>query len=344
MAQRLADLAGQLGVEPGALVDLLDEAERRALAPGAALSDATAARLRTRVERARRRGAGGMHPARSRRASPAPRPPRPPRRSGGYLAVALPVADPAAVQRIVCENLLALPAYALEWDGRELTAVWHRKRTPKRTPEVEEYIREAKLNGTGVSRAAAEGYVFGTAMSAELTRAAGDLGVSYSTLYRLVRGQIRTVSWRLAFRLERKLRATNRTHIWTELERGLLTPAARRASREYVAYVDREIARLRARRAPKHDVYFTNAETKAMKRIDREITALGAIAPRGELARLRVCDAWNGWKRLHASLSGTERLRLVKRAALTECELIRREMAVFRAAVVGANRSRRRTG
>lgn len=296
-----------------------------------------------RKEKAKRDSVRGLLPSTEERPSSQRSIPNPTTREGlTWLKTPFRVHDPLGVQRVLASALEK--RYLIEWvprakRGKRLKAIWWRKRTPAAVAEAKILVRAGEYS----SFSEAIGLICGTSLSQELERAARDLGLSVTTLRRLVRGEATSLSWIFAERLRKKLRPAE----WSQLEKVLLSPVARKVRDEYVAYIDREIDRLQAGRSEAHDVYITNEERRHRTSFERAAKSLGAPATRAPLAVLRVYDGFVGWSGLQEWLAtysrGATRKQLVSAAFRRERLLLRTEMRLFRQAAAGRLRNPTRT-
>ncbi len=137
----------------------------------------------------------------------------------------------------------------------------------------------AELAGV-LDRVLEKGYLF-------LADAAEEIGISRSTLYRLVHGSVKVISWRTANRLKKWLTARE----WQKVEPCLYDERTREARREYVDFLKREMARFRWRRGEEHDFFFTNKQIReAVDSFEKHSRGLGFTVWRTELAKLREND------------------------------------------------------
>lgn len=140
------------------------------------------------------------------------------------------------------------------------------------------------------------------------TEAAEEIGVSYTTLHRLVHGSTSVVSWRTVRRLERWLQPQE----WQRVERYIFDDRTRRTRKAYVSFLSRELSRFRWRRRTKHEFLFSEQIKKEVDRFRKRASDLGCPAWREQLATLRVFDPIVAWPKLRQKLSDEQILRLVK--------------------------------
>ena len=159
-----------------------------------------------------------------------------------------------------------------------------------------------------------------------LEHVARQIGISRSQLHRLVNGKLDGTSWRTVGKLERWV---GEASIVTRLRRCVLGKDTARRRREYVAYLDREIERLRNHRAAKHDFPFIGELRAELEKFSSYAQDRGCPAPRLQLAMLRVVDPVIGWRRLWRSLQPDELLAIVRDGFRRERRLVKREMQVM---------------
>ena len=141
-----------------------------------------------------------------------------------------------------------------------------------------------------------------------LTDAGKEIGISRSTLSRLVNGSVKLMSWQTANRLKKWLTPPQ----WRKVQPCLYDERTREDRREYVQFLQRELARFRWRKGEEHDFIFTNKQIReAVESFDNHARDLGFPAWRTELAKLRVFHPIIAWPTLRHKLSDEEILRLV---------------------------------
>jgi hypothetical protein len=228
--------------------------------------------------------------------------------------------------------------FYLEWDGTRLEALFWRKRTAERVAQGEEC---------------------GTSFAEALTAAAEFFGISYSTLHRIVRPPepaartkpLQSLSAATFYKI-RKARHPSGESFRRSLDHVVLGPNVQRVVREYLAYVERELVRYKARRSSKHNIaplktkdHGDKPRKEWLTRRDFWIRAarIGTPATRAQLADLRTYDPIVGWTRLRDAfsrkpLTRNEQSRIVRAGYRREERLLRMEKRVLRAAVQAASR------
>jgi hypothetical protein len=159
----------------------------------------------------------------------------------------------------------------------------------------------------------------GRGKSTVIDEAAEEIGVSYSSLWRLIHAESRVLRWDVVTRLHRWLTSEE----WKTAERHLFSSQVRRKRREYLAYLDREIVRYRSRRNHKHNITFSSAIQTVVDQFAK--TAKPFPYTRVELAKLRVFDPVIGWRGLQQTLNENDLLGLVKQGFKREATLLRKE-------------------
>lgn len=265
-------------------------------------------------------------------------PTRPPRkRDDAWLNTPFRVHDPSGVQKVLA-SALAWPAYQLEWHPRaprrqKLQAVWWQKETKARRDAAREAVRRGDFPAYSLALEAE----CGSSVSDEIERAASDFEMSSATMWRLLHGEAKSLSWKFAERLRKRLEKFH-PGVWPQLESVLLSPRARKIRDDYVNYIDEEIERFGANRSDAHTVYYTIAERKMIDEFKRKAVLMGAPATRARLAELRVYDGIVAWPYLYEDLAGgragreSRRFRegVVRRGLRRELVLLGREMRLFR--------------
>ncbi len=137
-----------------------------------------------------------------------------------------------------------------------------------------------------------------------------------------------TMTWAVYRLLQAWIRPDRRD----ALDRVALSPDTRRRRREYLAYLEREVGRLRARRTAKHDLAYdidpaVQDEVEAFRQF---VQRKGLPHGRVQLGQLRVFDPIIGWRRLRNALTADDSrdalVRLVKQGYLRERELVKAEV------------------
>lgn len=159
----------------------------------------------------------------------------------------------------------------------------------------------------------------GRGKSTVIEEVAEEIGISYTSLWRLVHGEGEVFRWDVVRRLHRWLTSEE----WRTAERHLFSSQVRRKRREYLSYLNREIGRYRSRRNRQHDITFSPAIRAIVDQFARKATAFPYT--RVELAELRVFDPVFGWRGLRETLDENDILGLVKQGFNREATLLRKE-------------------
>ena len=305
---RVAVLAEEIGVPVQHLVSQL---RQRGLTGVSAASELTEARARA----LRRAGARPSKEPRRQRSTKSrlemPSAALSPNERLAWLQLPLPVYDPPGVARVL-SNALIVREPRLVWDREaERLVTYYWRKAPTRT-------------GAKKSRGDPEAD-YGVSTTELLSGLAAKLGLSPSALYRLVT-KPKSLSWLTARRLKKALDEDE----WRELQPRLLGPRVRRVLDEYVAYLNREVDRLSARRSGKHGLHFAPEELKAVRDLETVAKRLGAAALRARLAVFRAADSFVGWRPLRESLTRPERSSMLQAGLRRERNILRVEMRVLR--------------
>lgn len=332
----VARFAQELGAPVGEISGIARQ--RGIFGLDAVLSDASQAAIRWEWEQevsAKRLKAPTLRPQRVPRPREAPVRRSKSRRGtgGGYLNLALPLADKEAFRVVLCSRVLGVPRYNLIWDSdkRELEALNHRRPTREAMAAIEQDVAALRKAGEMVTVEQVADVEFGQSFSDALAAAARDLGVSPPTLRRLVKVSAKhgnSISWRLLRRLEAIFRE-RWPDVWRELELAALGTRGKRVLAEYDGYLRREMARYSAHRTEKHNLYLSRDERREREAFVTEVKKLGGPEKRAILGDLRVFDPLVGWGPLRRAMPPGQRLLVVRRGYRRDRELLRREMAVL---------------
>ena len=208
------------------------------------------------------------------------RSPEPKRGVRKWNAGSFPIHNPAGVAAVLGEILAV--GWALEWDPE--------KRKPKA--------------------------IWGRTKAQELGLAADQFRVSYSTLHRLSHATRKTVSWRVACRLEDVVKGFDdalQRDWWARLGAHLFSPAVQRVQDEYRAYLVRELGALEEKHPAMQGALLGGEAERVALGFERRARAVGAPMARVRLATLRVYDSVLGWEPLYQSLEGSDDLLKIVR-------------------------------
>ncbi len=170
-----------------------------------------------------------------------------------------------------------------------------------------------------------------------MARLSEEIGFTRTTLLK-ISGQTFTISGERTFPLTMTWAVYQLLQAWIRpdrrdaLDRVALSPDTRRRRREYLAYLKREVARLRARRAARHDFAFDidPAVRDEVELFRQFVQRKGLPHGRVQLGELRVFDPIIGWRRLRHTLTSDDSrealVRLVKQGYLRERELVKAEV------------------
>jgi plasmid maintenance system antidote protein VapI len=175
----------------------------------------------------------------------------------------------------------------------------------------------------------------GESVASCLERAAGDFGLSSSTVRRLAAGPSR-VSWRAAFRLQKRLGLDSDD--WRRLRACLFATGVWRQLDQYTAFVNRERHKLLLHRKAKHTLFYSADEAFEVAKTMRAAARSGLPYTRADLATLRAADGIVGWRLAREHLKGTMRSAALTRALRHERKLFAIEAALLRSAIERASR------
>lgn len=165
----------------------------------------------------------------------------------------------------------------------------------------------------------------GRGKSDVITYAAEEIGISYTSLWRLVHAESEVLRWDAVRRLQQWLTKEE----WKSVEKHLFSSEVRRKRREYLAYLDRETRRYTARRTRRHDILFTPGVETIVSQFAHK--AKRFPRHRVELAKFRVFDPIVGWVGLRETLDESDVLTLVKQGFKREATLLKKEAEYLKA-------------